>query len=104
MYGLVSCLNSFYQLLLGDSSAADEFEDDLAPVETQVDEWLEGMETAPTINIEDIDSEVDKITDFETDSNYMAVLSTIFLNEAFLTLFVWCVILAMLGFILYGKR
>ena len=100
----VAIANGFYSLIKGDTTAADEFEDDLAPVETQVDEWLDGMETAPTINIEDIDSEADKITDFETDSNYMAVLSTIFLNDAFLTLFVWCVILAMLGFILYGKR
>lgn len=91
-------------IVQGDYEPPNEFHDDMAPIETEVDEWIDSMETAPTINVEDIETEVDKVTDFETDANYLSILSGIFLNEAFLMMFTWCVILAMLGFILYGKR
>ena len=94
----------FLALLQGDHAPSNKFEDDMIPIETEVDEWIDSMETAPTINVDDIETEVDKVTDFETDANYLSILSGIFLNEAFLMMFTWCVILAMLGFILYGKR
>lgn len=91
-------------LLAGDSTKSDAFDEDLATRETEFDEMLDVMETSPTINIDDIDTEVDKVTSFETEANYISVLSSIFLNDAFLLMFTWCIILAMLGFILYGKR
>lgn len=94
----------FVTLLIGNNVPSNKFDDDMIPIETEVDDWIDSMETAPTINVDDIETEVDKVTDFETDANYLSILSDIFLNEAFLMLFTWCVILAMLGFILYGKR
>lgn len=96
--------SALYALLRGSFAPSNKFDDDMTPIETEVDEWIDSMETAPTINVEDIETEVDKVTDFETDANYLSILSGIFLNEAFLMVFTWCVILAMLGFILYGKR
>lgn len=102
--GLANILNEFYSLFKGDVTASDDFEEGKEPLETQVDEWLEELETAPTISLDDIEAEFDKVTDFQPDTNYTAVLASIFLNEAFATMFVWCIILAMAGFILYGKR
>lgn len=101
---LATIVDKIDALLVGDSEKSDAFDDDMAPIETQVEEWIDSMETAPTINVDDIETEVEKVTDFEPDANYLSILSGIFLNEAFLMMFTWCVILAMLGFILYGKR
>lgn len=82
----------------------DDFRDEQAKDETKVDEFIDVIETTPTVNLDDVDDLVKPLDDLEIDTNYTTVLAGTLDGDFGTYLILFPVILAVIGYILYGKR
>lgn len=105
--GVVGLLYNIWQTLKsyvsGDEYYDGSFPDDVIPLESEVDEMVDEMETSPTINVDDITGELDNLTEFETDENFVDAIGYFF-DGHFLTVITMAISFGILGYILYGKR
>lgn len=97
-------LESIKESLVGDPDETNPLEEDLIPIETQIDEWIDDIETAPTISIDDVVTEVGKVTNTEIEPGFYSFLNVFFSSGVFSVVMIWVFVLAILSFILYGKR
>lgn len=88
--------------IIGDTTKSDQFDDDKAPVETQVDEWVEELETAPTISLEGMDVVLGG--ELQLDESYTGFLRAFLDNYIIFISVILSFILACVGYLLYGKR
>lgn len=97
-------------LVLGTSDGfndADEFNDNIATQETQIDDMINDIATAPTVSYGDVDTSLGKVNDLlrPADYSYYTMLSAmIFDNQMIRELIFASVIFGLLGFLLFGKK
>lgn len=102
-------LDQVYQTLCGDTTKSDQFQEDIAPLETEFDEMGSVMETAPTVSVDELDvwfSEID--SDFQNmflgETSYLGTFFEEIFYGVLLDVWIYVFILATLGYLLYGKR
>ena len=94
--------------IMGDMTASDKFEDEKAPLETQVDEWIEELETAPTLPEAEIGDLLENTATQIEEGNPMYMLFlTNFMSPDNLIVsmpIMFAMVFALVGYLLYGKR
>ena len=86
---------------------ANRFQDDVIAQETQIDDMISDMDTAPTVNVDDAVDQVGQITDIYsyTDGTYYDLLSSMIVeNTSLQTMITFSFLFATIGFLLYGKK
>lgn len=99
-----SFVNSF---LRGDSSSAESFLDDQVPLETEVDEMVDIMSTSPTVDEEFLYQylgDLSDITAMDDTGIFSMFMTALFSFQPIFMLCAFSFILAIVGFLLYGKR
>lgn len=97
-------------LVLGRSDQwnnADNFEDDVATQETQIDDMIDVIETAPTVPLGDVQSQVGQMSDVLRDADYKyyeILAASINGNQQISSVLFASFIFATIGFLLFGKR
>lgn len=96
--------SSILRLFEDNEEIVDDFRDEQAKDETKVDDFIDVIETTPTVNLDDVDDLVKPLDDLEIDTNYTTVLAGTLDGDFGTYLIMFPVILAVIGYILYGKR
>lgn len=103
-----SILNYLAELFSGeDAGDPDDFNSDVDQQETEFQEMVDTMETAPTVNVDDINSalgNLNPLKDSQTDAFYMAIISQMISLEFLAPIYFLLGLLCLLGYLLYGKR
>lgn len=95
---------SLLRLFEDNEEIIDDFRDEQSKDETKVDEFIDVIETTPTVNLDDVDELVKPLDELEIDTNFTTVLAGTLDGDFGTYLILFPVILAVIGYILYGKR
>lgn len=101
-YDFVTFIQSFFR---GDSSEADNLEEDIDVVETQADELLDVLATSPSIDVEALENFYGSgdIVEGTGDPEYFTSLFSILGSNYLYLLVILSFALAIPGYLLYGK-
>lgn len=90
-----------------DAGDPDDFNSDVDQQETQFQEMVDTMETAPTVDVDEVGGMIGSIEDIQnsqTNSFYMGIISGLIELEIFQPIYLFTGLLCILGYLLYGKR
>ena len=104
---IVTAIDNLAQILNIGADKGNEFQDDVTVQESQAQDIIDVLETAPTFPPEEIDvmlSDSANLAVENIDYNYFAFFTGIFNSILFPILFILPVMFAIFGFLLFGKR
>lgn len=87
-----------------DGPSPDGFNESMDGQETQFNDMVDTMETAPTIDLDGIEDVFQGDPTTDMDGNYLSLLAQFMSLEVVLTPLTIAILCSMLGYILYGKR
>lgn len=91
-------------LIHPDSTDSDDFSDSMASQATEMEEANDTLDSVTKPPVDDLDPSVDDIVPAEDVANFTSVFAAIFENNIFLSVFLMSFTLAMVSYVLYGKR
>lgn len=91
-------------LIHPDSTDSDDFSDSMASQATEMDEANDTLDSVTKPPVDDLDPSVDDIVPAEDVAKFTSVFAAIFENNIFLSVFLMSFTLAMVSYVLYGKR
>lgn len=102
--GIENLTASLLRVFEDNEEITDDFRDEQAKDETQVDEYIDIIETAPTVDLEGVDDFISDLEDEDLDTGFTDVLGGMLDGYMGTYLVMFPVIFAVIGYVLYGKR